>query len=308
MAKAWTFYKNGCKMDLSIDLLNFDIKATLTFNDTQAIEIRDVVDKNGANGLLFRSPEIIDFGDGEKRRLIGIILADFDKPFSQSDEIKEYFSELRNQAEEHKKEIHDAEYDAIMSGAKPLDIKFHDSDNWSGMEAFGVSAEVILDLHCGRYLDGIGYIVDPEFADGNIKKMKRHFQEYSAKQKEKENLKKELEAKLEKEKADALADIDWNTTEKMSNADGKIYIHELTVGDKTYIFKERIVGSVGRVINPCYSIQEGMAPGGIAICKEGKYFWEYFESEEGWRIIRELEPDELKAYKIVSKYGKFAKH
>lgn len=308
MAKIWTFYKKGFKMDLSIDMLDYDVRATLTLNDTKTVEINDIVDKNGSNAILFKSPEIIGFGDGVERKFIGIALADFDRPFSQSDEIKEYFSNLQNQAEEHKKEIHDTEYDAIMSGEKPLDIRFHDGNNWSGMEAFGVSAEVILDLHCGRYLDGIGYIVDPEFADGNIEKMKRHFQEYSAKQKEKENLKKELEAKLEKEKADALVGIDWNTTEKISNADGKIYIHELTVGDKIYIFKERIVGSVGRVINPCYSIQEGMAPGGIVICKDGKYFWEYFESEEGWHIVRELEPDELKAYKIVSKYGKFAKH
>lgn len=308
MTKIWTFYKKGFKMDLSIDMLDFDVKATLTLNDTKTVEINDIVDKNGSNTLLFKRPEIIDFNDGIKRKFIGIVLVNFDQPFSQSDEIKEYFSELQKQAKEHKKEIHDTEYNALMSGQKPLDIRFHDGEHWSGMEAFGISAEVVSDLHCGRYLDGIGYVVDPEFADGDIGKMKLHFQEYSAKQKEKENLKKELEAKLAKEKADALAGIDWHMTEEMSNVDGKIYIHELTVGDKIYIFKERVVGSVGRVINPCYSIQEGMAPGGIAICKEGKYFWEYFESEEGWCIVRELEYDELKAYKIVSKYGKFAKH
>ena len=177
MAKIWTFYKKGFKMDLSIDMLDYDVRATLTLNDTKTVEINDIVDKNGSNAILFRSPEIIGFGDGVERKFIGIALADFDRPFSQSDEIKEYFSNLQNQAEEHKKEIHDTEYDAIMSGEKPLDIRFHDGNNWSGMEAFGVSAEVILDLHCGRYLDGIGYIVDPEFADGNIEKMKRHCEE-----------------------------------------------------------------------------------------------------------------------------------
>ena len=305
--KTWIFYKKGYKMELSIDLLDFDVKATLTLNDTKTVEINDIVDENGSNALLFKRPEIIDFDDGIKRKVAGIVLANFDQPFSQSDEIKEYFSKLQKQAKEHKKETHDTEYDALMSGQKPLDIRFHDGEHWSGMEAFGVSAEIISDLHCGRYLDGIVYIVDPEFADGDIGKMKLHFQEYSAKQKEKENLKKELEAKLAKEKADALVGIDWHMTEEMSNVDGKIYIHELTVDDKTYTFKERIVGSVGRVINPCYSIREGAAPGGIVIGKNGKRFWADFESEEGWYIVRELEPDELKAYEIVSEYGKFAK-
>ena len=237
MAKTWTFYKNGCKMDLSMDLSDFNVTAVLTLNDTQSVDIKDVIDKNGANGLLFRSPEIIDFGDGEKRKIIGIILADFDYPFSQSDEIKEHFFKLQKQVKEHKKEIHETEYDALMSGQKPLDIRYHDGNNWSGMEAFGVSAEVILDLHCGRYIDGIGNIVDPKFADGDIEKMKLHFQEYTAKQKEKEDLKKEMEVKLEKEKAEALAGIDWHTTERSSSANGKFYVHELTVNGKTYVFQ-----------------------------------------------------------------------
>lgn len=307
MAKIWTFYKNGCKMDLSMDLSDFNVTAVLTLNDTQSVDIKDVIDKNGANGLLFRSPKIIDFGDGEKRKIIGIILADFDYPFSQSDEIKEHFFKLQKQVKEHKKEIHDTEYDALMSGQKPLDIRYHDGNNWSGMEAFGVSAEVILDLHCGRYIDGIGNIVDPKFADGDIEKMKLHFQEYTAKQKEKEDLKKEMEAKLEKEKAEALAGIDWHTTERSSSADGKFYVHELTVNGKTYVFQERNVDSVGIVINPCYSVQEGLTPGGAACYENGKYYWEDFKSGEGWHIVREIQPDELRAYKIVSKYGKLAK-
>lgn len=307
MAKTWTFYKNGCKMDLSMDLSDFNVTAILTLNDTQSVDIKDVIDKNGYNSLLFRSPEIIDFGDGEKRKIIGIILADFDKPFSQSDEIKEYFSKLQKQVKEHKKEIHDTEYDALMSGQKPLDIRYHDGNNWSGMKAFGVSVEVILDLHCGRYIDGIGNIVDPEFADGDIEKMKLHFQAYTAKQKEREDLKKELKAKLEKEKAGALAGIDWHTTERFSSADGKFYVHELTVNGKTYVFQERNVDSVGIVINPCYSVQEGLTPGGAACYANGKYYWEDFKSGKGWYIVRELQPDELRAYKIVSKYGKFTK-
>ena len=30
MAKTWTFYKNGCKMDLSMDLSDFNVTAVLT--------------------------------------------------------------------------------------------------------------------------------------------------------------------------------------------------------------------------------------------------------------------------------------
>lgn len=305
MAKTWTFYKNSCKMDLSVDLQDFDIKASLTLNGTQTIEIKDIVDKNGIDGLLFRSSAIIDFGDGTKRKIIGITLTDFDQPFSQSNEIKEYFSKLQKQAKEHKKEIHDTEYNALMSGQKPLDIRFHDGEHWSGMEALGISAEVVSDLHCGRYLDGIGYIVDPEFADGDIRKMKLHFQEYSAKQKEKENQKRELKRQQEKEKNEALAGIEWHVTEHFSNVDGKIYVHEIIINNRTYVFKERNVGSVGLVINPCYSIQKGLAPGGVVCSKNGKYYWKGFKSGEGWYIVRELQPDELRAYKIVSKYGKF---
>lgn len=95
MAKTWTFYKNGCKMHLSIDMLDFNINATLTLNDTQSVDIKDVIDKNGSNSLLFRSPETIDFGDGEKRKIIGIILADFDYPFSQS-KSRNIFSNSKN--------------------------------------------------------------------------------------------------------------------------------------------------------------------------------------------------------------------
>ncbi|MBO5918733.1 MAG: hypothetical protein J6Q14_08215 [Oscillospiraceae bacterium] len=114
----------------------------------------------------------------------------------------------------------------------------------------------------------------------------------------------EWEAERQKEAEDQarerdLRGVQWTTTEKIIRDEGgktTEYLHTITIRGKTYRFTERNVFDFGRVINS--PDQEGMAT--LA------YVWQVFSAPAGWRTVREMEPDEREAYRLVSKYGKFA--
>ena len=114
----------------------------------------------------------------------------------------------------------------------------------------------------------------------------------------------EWEAERQKESEDQarerdLRGVQWTTAEKTIRDEGgktTEYLHTITIRGKTYRFTERNVFDFGRVINS--PDQDGMA----AVT----YVWQVFSDAEGWHTVREMEPDEKEAYRLVSKYGKFA--
>lgn len=312
MAKSWTFYKNGYQMILSIDSRETKLNIMLQLNNDKvrrSISVKDIIDKDENTVIRFRVPTKITI-DNKIKYVSGIVLANFDKEFNQVKEVKSYFLMAKQGVENRLKEIHDKEYNEILSGRRPLDIEYFQGEYWSGAIVYGISEEVVKDLHCGRNLDGVGFMIYPEFEDGDIQKMKKHFQKWKCRQ---ENIKRQKEMEriaYEKEKKSMLNDVEWKTTEHIyRDEDGntKYYIHDIKINGKSYKFTERNAFDIGRLINPCYSIKPGLEPGGLITCKNDKYYWMYFENEKGWYIVREVTSDELHAYNIVSKYGNFSK-
>lgn len=113
---------------------------------------------------------------------------------------------------------------------------------------------------------------------------------------EAESLKKAEEQVRESD----LESVQWTTTEKTIRDEGgktTEYLHSITIRGKTYRFLERSVFDFGRVINS--PDQDGMAA--------STYVWKDFTDGVGWRTVREMEPDEREAYRLVCKYGRFAR-
>ena len=135
-------------------------------------------------------------------------------------------------------------------------------------------------------------------------------------QKEEERRKREEEEEIERknqqEKEELLAKIDfWKIEEKDIKDEGgrtKTYRHIFLIGGEELCFVERNAFDIGTVINPDYAVAEGHTPGGVATCsEEGLTVWMDFVDSEGWVEVRPLTEKEEICYKIVAKYGKFAK-
>lgn len=188
----------------------------------------------------------------------------YEEAINFSDEIVE------NLEKEEKKE-----YDDLMSGTRKIKITFCEGEYLSGYTAFGNSAKVIADLHCGHYVEGWGFLVDEEFADGNIEKMRKHFEEVENKKAEEKKKREEEKKAYEEEKEEALKDVKWETFTSVEKDEGgatNAYRHVLTINKKQYMFTERNMFDYGRVIMPS----------------------------------AKFEGDELRAYELVKKYGNYA--
>lgn len=204
--------------------------------------------------------------NGKMQKIGGLKL-----PSNIYEEATKFSNEIVENLEKEDKE----EYRDFMSGKRKLKISFSEGEYLSGYTAFGNSAKVIADLHCGHYVEGWGFLVDEEFADGNIEKMKRHFEEVENRKAEEKKERVEKEKAYEKEKEEVLKDVKWETFTSLEEDEGgltKVYRHILTINKEKYIFTERNVFDFGRVIVPSVK----------------------------------LKGDELRAYEIVKKYGNYA--
>lgn len=83
-----------------------------------------------------------------------------------------------------------------------------------------------------------------------------------------------------------------------------MYQHKVTMQSGTvYEFQDRNIFDFGRVINPKYSIAEGVKPGGLCSRDtDGDYIWQTFNDSKGWVPVRPLTEEETFAYLAVSKY------
>lgn len=123
-----------------------------------------------------------------------------------------------------------------------------------------------------------------------------------------DNLKNEIKATYCEEKEKILEGVQWSIQEHSSNDEGgrtKSYKHIVTVNGETFVFKERNLFDVGRVINPAYKISDEFPKGGLPGYKKQKWIWLGFNDE--WEEVREMSQNEAKAFEIVRKYGKYAK-
>lgn len=217
------------------------------------------------------------------------------------------YDSIYSYRESQKKEKHDKIYNAIMNGEMPLDVYYKDGEHLWGYTSNGISAEVICDLHCGKYISGWGVHVDEAFADGDIEKMKAHYNKIEKEQKEKEQREKEQrekeKASYEAQKAKDLKDVEWSIKEKTVWDNGEEieeYFHTITINNNTFKFIEKNVFDFGRDIALVDSKNKAM------ICDyiNDRYTWMESGPKGGWIEFRELTPDELKAYMIICNYGK----
>lgn len=294
--KKWCFAKKEHNFVLIIE---DNGKVMLQIDNEKPFKAKSI--ENDAVAFYGKHPLSIS---GETKYIDGINLDHLDN----HNEIKEYYDHIIEKLAADEKEAHDREFNAILNGEKPLDIVFNDGEYFSGHIVYGVSADVVRFLHCGHQMCD-GYVLDKEFEDGNIEKMKAHYEDWKT-QREKEEVEKRLEEeKYKREKEEFLEGINWETQEcKKEDEGGKTikYIHTLLLNGKTYVFSERNVFDVGRVINPEYEIVKG-SKGGLAKCENNKWFWMDFVSGKGYVKTRDMDKDEEHAYLAVQKYGKFAK-
>lgn len=281
-----------------------DLNCTLTINDEAIIKIKINDDKpfnvkNLDRGCVYFYDSHYLIIDGKEREVRGFILDDYD-------EIKAYYDNLKNEIEAQKKVEYDKEFNAILNGEKPLSISWHDGEYWWGYTAYGMDRDVIKYLHCGQDISGGLFSVDEEFSDGDIEKMKAHYEEVEKKLRDKEEKESEKRRQYEKEKAELLDGVQWKIEEYSDGDEGgrtKSYKYTVTVNGETFAFQERNLFDVGRVINPAYKISNEFSGGGVPSCKDGKWIWLSFN--DGWKEVREMSQNEAKAFEIVRKYGKY---
>lgn len=123
-----------------------------------------------------------------------------------------------------------------------------------------------------------------------------------------DDMKNKINSPYRKKKEKMLEGVQWNAEEYSERDEGgktKSYKHTLVVNGETFVFKERNLFDVGRVINPAYKISDEFPKGGLPGYKKQKWIWLGFN--DGWEEVREMSQNEAKAFEIVRKYGKYAK-
>lgn len=299
IGKSWEFTKNGHSFHITIgDVSAYQVQTSVVVDRIKKTVIKKI--KSGT--LVFRDAIIIQHQ--EQERMICGVKLDTTDPSAQ--EMVGYY----NSCEQLRQSMYDQEYQDIMDGKEPLDYRYVEGEYCSGNIVFGISEKVVMDLHCAHHVDGFGTVIDARFSTPNIADMKQYYQEWLAEQAEKEAKKQAKIEAYEKEKALVLDGVTWDIKEHEWVDEGgptKRYIHTITVNGKTYRLQEQNLFDVGRLINPCYAIKPGISSGGMFYRDENNIpCWRRFQPNDA-TVCRPLEEDELRAYEIVLKYGKFAK-
>jgi hypothetical protein len=86
------------------------------------------------------------------------------------------------------------------------------------------------------------------------------------------------------------------------------YVCTFTTKDgRVFRLLDRNLFDVGRIINPDYSVAEGLDEGGLVSKENGTLVWKKFVDADnephGWRTVRPLDKDELAAFKVMDYIG-----
>lgn len=193
------------------------------------------------------------------------------------------------------------DYLDIMAGKKRLEIEYKEGEFISGYTAEGLSARIIESLHCGQYIDNWGFLIDREFEDGDIQKMKRHFFAWKEMEEVQIELKKQEEEAYEREKEELLAGILWSHTEHYEIDGNKSFSHLLIIEGQTYVFREKKVAGMGRIIVPEYQIAPDVFDEPFAEQIDGKWHWTYLSMAQEEKMP--MKEAEERAFLVVKKYG-----
>lgn len=216
MNKTWQFHKSGHNFNIIIKGVNANrIDAEIQIDGDKTVKIDEI------QGNLIKFKGYVHVEDTS---YLGVRFNDFEGQEGQFAELTSYYDLLK----EKQKELHDTEYNAILSGEKSLDYHYEEGEHCSGDVVYGISAEVVRDLHCGRYIDGFGTVIDHEFQNADISVMKRHYEEW---RKQQAAIKAERESKIkafEEEKSKLLEGVNWDIEKHSLRDEGgstKCYVH-----------------------------------------------------------------------------------
>ena len=194
------------------------------------------------------------------------------------------------------------EYLEIMAGRKRLELEYKTGDLVSGYTASGLHARIIESLHCGQHIDGWGFLVDREFEDGDIHRMKRHYFEWKEMEDIQKRLEEESEKRARKEKEELLSGVIWTQKENLQLYGGVSYIHTIQLKNREFVFEEKKISGMGRVIIPQYEICKDTFGEPLPECIDGRWFWSYIQAGREEKLA--LSSEEERAYLIVYRYGK----
>lgn len=181
MNKTWQLHKSSHNFKITIKGVNAnEIDAEIQIDDDKTVKIDEI------QGDLIKFKSYVRIEDTS---YLGVRFNDFEGQEEKYAELFNYYNSLKDK----QKGLHDAEYNAILSGEKPLDYHHEEGEYCSGDVVYGISAEVVRDLHCGRYIDGFGTVIDYELQGSDISVMKKHYEEWS---KQQTAIKAEREKKL----------------------------------------------------------------------------------------------------------------
>ena len=193
------------------------------------------------------------------------------------------------------------EYLEIMAGRKRLELEYKTGEFVSGYTAQGLHARIIENLHCGQYIDGWGFLVDREFEDGDIHKMKRHFFEWKEMHEIQKNLEEEEARKASEEKEKQLSGVLWSHEESLMLYGGVSYLHKIQIENETYEFEEKKISGMGRVIVPKYEIGKDIFGEALPECIDETWYWSYIQGGKEEKFPMSCR--EERAFKIVHQYG-----
>ena len=194
------------------------------------------------------------------------------------------------------------EYLEIMAGRKRLELEYKTGEFVSGYTATGLHARIIESLHCGQYIDDWGFLVDREFEDGDINRMKRHFFEWKEMNELQKRLEEEEERKSQEEKEQILSGVIWEQEEQLQLYGGISYIHRIRLENREFVFEEKKISGMGRVITPQYKVCGDCFDDPLPEYIEDKWHWSYIQA--GREAKMRMTDTEERAYEIVYRYGK----
>lgn len=193
------------------------------------------------------------------------------------------------------------EYLEIMSGRKRLELEYKTGDIVSGYTAEGLHARIIESLHCGQFIDGWGFLVDREFEDGDIHRMKRHFYEWKEMDEIQKKLEEEELKKASEEKSRLLSGVEWKWEKKLQLYGGFSYKHWIRVGEEEFTFEEKKISGLGRVIVADYEVSKDCIGEALPELVDDRWYWSYISTGKETKLP--MTENEEKAYKIILKYG-----
>ena len=115
MIKSWHLHKSDHKFDITINGVNANgIDAEIQIDNDKTVEIDEI------KGNIIKFKWYVRIADTS---YLGVRFNDFEGQEEKFAELTNYYNSLKDK----QKELHDAEYNAILSGKKPLDETTDDS-------------------------------------------------------------------------------------------------------------------------------------------------------------------------------------